>query len=163
MKQYYTIIESLFCDIILVANLKGLTQSHLATGKGKRTFAIDPSWIRDDSYFSEHRKQINEYFKGKREIFDLPLYLKGTVFQIQVWKALQGIPHGEVCSYRDVAKTIGHPKAARAVGLANSKNPIPLIIPCHRVIGVNGKLTGFAHGLEIKSQLLNFEAKIAQK
>ena len=163
MKQYYTTLKSPFCDIILLANSEGLTQLHLETGKGKRTFEIGPSWIRDDNFLSEYSKQVSEYFQGKRQIFELPLSLKGTDFQLRVWKALQEIPFGEVRSYTEMATAIGSPKAARAVGMANSKNQIPLIIPCHRVIGANGKLTGFAHGLEIKSQLLRFEAEKAQR
>ena len=159
MKYFYTEFTSKFCNVILVANAKGLVHCHLKTGKGKRLFSVDSHWIRKDEYLREYQKQITEYFAGKRRSFDLPLCLKGTEFQLQVWRALQNIPFGEVRSYKEIAQEIGRPKAFRAVGMANSKNPIPLIIPCHRVIGANGKLTGFANGLEIKSQLLNFESE----
>lgn len=103
--------------------------------------------------------QIEEYFEGKRNFFDLPIEPKGTEFQKKVWNALIEIPFGETRSYGEIAKTIGNEKAARAVGMANNKNPIPIIIPCHRVIGANGKLVGYAGGLEIKERLLNVEKK----
>lgn len=102
-------------------------------------------------------KQLQEYFLRKRKVFDLPLELKGTPFQIEVWKSLMSIPYGETRSYEEIAKMIGKPKACRAVGNANNKNKIPVIIPCHRVIGKNGNLTGYALGLDIKEKLLKLE------
>ena len=105
--------------------------------------------------------QLAEYFDGKRKKFDLPLVLHGTDFQIEVWKALQNIPFGETRSYGEVAAIIGNPKASRAVGMANNRNPIAIIIPCHRVIGHDGSLTGYAGGLELKRQLLELEHKWA--
>lgn len=102
--------------------------------------------------------QLCEYFDGKRKIFELPLNLIGTEFQQKVWKALKKIPYGSTCTYKDVAFKIGNPKASRAVGMANNKNPIAIIIPCHRVIGKNGTLTGYAGGLKIKEELLKLEA-----
>ena len=104
-------------------------------------------------------KQLNEYFEGKRNIFDLPLAPEGTEFQKKVWKALTEIPFGETKSYGEIAKVIGNEKASRAVGMANNKNPIMIVIPCHRVIGANGKLVGYAAGLEVKEMLLNLEKK----
>jgi methylated-DNA-[protein]-cysteine S-methyltransferase len=101
--------------------------------------------------------QLGEYFAGKRKIFDLPINLHGTEFQIKVWKALQNIPYGETRSYGELAAITGNPKASRAVGMANNRNPIVIIIPCHRVIGHDGSLTGFAGGLELKQQLLALE------
>ena len=103
--------------------------------------------------------QLNEYFDGKRKLFDLPVRLCGTVFQNRVWQELSHIPYGETISYKVLAERTGNPKACRAVGLANNKNPIPIIIPCHRVIGSNGKLTGYAGGLDIKKFLLNLETQ----
>jgi methylated-DNA-[protein]-cysteine S-methyltransferase len=103
--------------------------------------------------------QLDEYFAGKRRSFDLPLAPQGTPFQQQVWKALQDIPYGETISYAQLAQSVGHPKACRAVGSANGKNPMAIIIPCHRVINANGKLGGYAYGLEIKKQLLDREQK----
>ncbi|MCB0412442.1 MAG: methylated-DNA--[protein]-cysteine S-methyltransferase [Bdellovibrionales bacterium] len=105
----------------------------------------------------ETERQLIEYFKGERKIFTIELDPIGTEFQQKVWKALQTIPFGETRSYGDLAKQIGKPSASRAVGAANGKNPIAIIIPCHRVIGSSGKLTGFAGGLNVKARLLNFE------
>ena len=102
-------------------------------------------------------KQLDEYFKGERKNFHLPLKLKGTEFQKKVWRALLDIPYGETFSYKDVAKNIGNEKASRAVGNANNKNPLPIFIPCHRVIGANGKLVGYGGGLDIKIKLLELE------
>ncbi len=104
-------------------------------------------------------KQLEEYFRGVRKDFDLPLEPNGTEFQRRVWKSLIEIPYGETRSYSEIAKAIGNEKACRAVGMANNKNPIPIIIPCHRVIGVNGKLVGYAGGLDVKEKLLKLEKK----
>ena len=105
----------------------------------------------------ETQKQLREYFAGTRQQFDLPLDFEGTVFQKKVWQALLGIPFGETRSYRDIAAQVGNIKAVRAVGAANGKNPISIIAPCHRVVGVNGKLVGFAGGLDNKEILLGLE------
>lgn len=105
----------------------------------------------------ETQKQLREYFAGTRQQFDLPLDFEGTVFQKKVWKALLSIPFGETRSYRDIAEQVGNIKAVRAVGAANGKNPISIIAPCHRVVGVNGKLVGFAGGLNNKEILLGLE------
>ena len=103
------------------------------------------------------KNQLEEYFRGERKTFDLPLAPKGTEFQQKVWSALQEIPYGEVRSYKDIAEKVGNPKAARAVGMANNRNPIAILIPCHRVVGANGKLVGYAGGMEQKEKLLNLE------
>ena len=105
------------------------------------------------------QRQLEEYFRGERTRFDLPLQPKGTPFQLAVWRALTEIPYGETASYGDVARAVGRPKAFRAVGMANHCNPIPIIVPCHRVIGSDGRLTGYAGGLEIKRALLELEQK----
>jgi methylated-DNA-[protein]-cysteine S-methyltransferase len=107
----------------------------------------------------EAERQLSEYFAGRRLRFDLPLQLNGTEFQKKVWQALREIPFGKTRSYRDLARTVGLPKASRAVGAANGKNPLSIIVPCHRVIGANGALTGFAGGLATKAALLALEAK----
>lgn len=101
--------------------------------------------------------QLDEYFQGKRTIFSLPFKLTGTPFQLAVWKELQNIPYGQTTSYKEIAQKINKPKACRAVGMANNKNPLPIIIPCHRVIGSNGKLIGYAGGLNLKNYLLELE------
>lgn len=103
--------------------------------------------------------QLTEYFAGKRTEFDLPLHLHGTEFQISVWKALQTIPAGETRSYKDIAIIVGNPNASRAVGMANNRNPIAIIIPCHRVIGHDGSLTGYAGGIPVKQYLLDLERR----
>lgn len=101
--------------------------------------------------------QLDEYFQGKRTTFSLPFKLTGTPFQLAVWKELQNIPYGKTTSYKEIAQKINKPKAYRAVGMANNKNPLPIIIPCHRVIGSNGKLIGYAGGLKLKNYLLELE------
>ncbi|MDR2868507.1 MAG: methylated-DNA--[protein]-cysteine S-methyltransferase [Bacteroidales bacterium] len=117
-----------------------------------------PDLIEQETPLLEKTKeQLTEYFAGKRTDFDLPLQAVGTIFQKQVWTALQTIPYGETRSYKQIADRIGNPKACRAVGLANNRNPIPIIIPCHRVIASDGKLQGYAGGLEIKERLLGIE------
>lgn len=113
-----------------------------------------------DSALRDAAEQLEEYFAGKREKFDLSLSPAGTDFQQQVWSSLREIPFGELRSYSDIARGINRPKAVRAVGAANGRNPIPIIVPCHRVIGSNGSLTGFAGGLEMKEQLLILEGAL---
>lgn len=105
----------------------------------------------------EAAKQLDEYFKGKRKKFDLPLNLKGTEFQKKVWEALKQIPYAQTRSYKEIAMMIGNKNASRAVGMANNKNPCPIVVPCHRVIGSNGSLVGYALGLDIKKKLLDLE------
>jgi methylated-DNA-[protein]-cysteine S-methyltransferase len=107
----------------------------------------------------EAMRQLREYFAGRRSEFELPLAPEGTEFQRTVWNRLREIPYGETISYGELAKRVGNPKASRAVGAANGQNPIPIVIPCHRVIGSNGKLTGFGGGLPVKEALLALEAK----
>jgi methylated-DNA-[protein]-cysteine S-methyltransferase len=113
--------------------------------------------IKETALLKEAGRQLKDYLAGKRKSFELPLAPDGTEFQQNVWKALQEIPYGETRSYGEIAKSIGQPKASRAVGMANNKNPILAFIPCHRVIGVNGKLVGYAGGLTVKEHLLNLE------
>jgi len=110
-----------------------------------------------DNVLTETAQQLNEYFRGERREFDVPIYMEGTEFQKKVWKTLTGIPYGCVDSYSGIAEKVGSPKAARAVGMANHVNPIPIIVPCHRVVGKNGKMVGYAGGLDIKTALLELE------
>ena len=114
-------------------------------------------WQNDDTAFPDAVEQLAEYFAGKRTDFDLDLDMVGTAFQRRVWSALQNIPYGQTCSYGEIAHQIGSPKASRAVGMANGHNPISIIVPCHRVIGANGSLTGYGGGLERKRTLLELE------
>ncbi len=159
--KYYTTFKTPLCDITLVGNEDGLSYLHLHTGKDECNFTINPNWKEDKKFFAKEIAQLKEFAAGKRKRFDLKLNPEGTAFQNKVWKALSTIPYGDTYTYKDIAKQIGNAKASRAVGMANSKNPIPLIVPCHRVIGANGKLTGFASGLEIKQTLLDLETKNA--
>jgi methylated-DNA-[protein]-cysteine S-methyltransferase len=114
-------------------------------------------WRHDATPFAEALRQLEEYFRGERRTFHLPLAPVGTPFQLAVWLALQGIPYGETVSYGELAGRVGLPGGARAVGLANGANPLPIIVPCHRVIGADGSLTGFGGGLDIKRALLSLE------
>ena len=155
--MYYTRFDTRFCEIILVGDEQGLSHLHLNTGEGKRSFEISDEWVKNEDYFSDTRIQIEEYLSGSRKSFDVKINPQGTDFQKKVWSQLRNIPYGRVCTYKDIAEATGNPNASRAVGMANSKNPLPLIIPCHRVIGSNKKLTGFAHGLAIKEKIINHE------
>ncbi|MEQ9561928.1 MAG: methylated-DNA--[protein]-cysteine S-methyltransferase, partial [Woeseiaceae bacterium] len=122
----------------------------------------DPDWIYSEKPFADARRQLTEYFDGKRREFDLVLRPNGTEFQLAVLDALRQIPYGTTASYRDIAERVGRPKAVRAVGAANGRNPIPIIIPCHRVIGSSGDLTGFGGGLPTKEALLRLELENSQ-
>ena len=117
--------------------------------------------VKETPLLIEAGVQLHHYFSGKRKSFDLPLFPDGTEFQQNVWSALQAIAYGETRSYGEIAKSIGRSKAARAVGMANNKNPLPIFIPCHRVIGANGKLVGYAGGLDVKQYLLKLEQQYA--
>ena len=125
---------------------------------------LDPEseWIFSEKPFAAAREQLTAYFAGKRKTFDLPLRPTGTEFQLQVLDELQKIPYGTTVSYGDIANRIGRPKAVRAVGAANGRNPLPIIIPCHRVIGASGDLTGFGGGIPTKKALLRLELEHSQ-
>lgn len=116
--------------------------------------------IQETPLIQEAHRQLAEYLKGERQTFDLPLNPKGTDFQKRVWRALCDIPYGETRSYRQIAEAIGNPKAVRAVGMANNRNPITIVVPCHRVIGADGKLVGYGGGLEMKEFLLRLEKSL---
>ena len=124
-------------------------------------YISDPNILQKDTdILLEAEKQLEEYIEGKRKSFNLPLNPKGTEFMKKVWRELMKIPYGETRTYKQIAENIGNPKASRAVGMANNKNPLPIIIPCHRVIGSDGGLVGYALGLEIKETLLELETLI---
>ena len=145
--------QSLVGCLKLTANDNALTSLQLV----KNASCGYESEIPSNKIIQQVCKQLDEYFAGKRKTFELPLSLAGTPFQQKVWKALQQIPYGKTISYAELAQSIGSPKACRAVGSANGKNPAAIIIPCHRVINADGKLGGYAYGLEIKKQLLDLE------
>ncbi|HPV01204.1 MAG TPA: methylated-DNA--[protein]-cysteine S-methyltransferase [Clostridiales bacterium] len=121
---------------------------------GKVAFTIGETPL-----IKEAAKQLGEYLEGKRKVFDIPIQLEGTPFQKAVWQALLGIPYGETRTYGEIARHIGNPKAARAVGMANNRNPVAVFVPCHRVIGADGRLVGYASGLDMKKRLLDLERK----
>lgn len=132
---------------------------HIEFPKNGKPARPEASWCESSrGPVAEAVRQLRQYFEGKRERFDLPLAPQGTDFQRDVWRTLQDIPYGQTISYGELAKRVGNPRASRAVGAANGQNPIPIVIPCHRVIGVNGKLTGFGGGLPVKEALLELEA-----
>lgn len=153
----YRYIESPIGYLLLAGDEPRLKVIGFPSGKGTVTPELD--WIEDLNCFSEVEKQLGEYFLRERTTFELELDPKGTPFQIAVLDALIQIPYGETRSYQDIAIGIGRPKAMRAVGAANGRNPLPIVIPCHRVIGTNGSLTGFGGGLEAKTFLLELERK----
>jgi methylated-DNA-[protein]-cysteine S-methyltransferase len=161
MMDIYTTIESPVSTLLLTANDTALTGLYMNT---------DPPDVRrngtrceDSALFEEAKRQLTAYFDGKLTQFDLPLAPDGTEFQQRVWAELQNIPFGETISYGELARRIGNPNASRAVGLANGRNPLSIIVPCHRVVGANGKLTGYSGGLSRKEALLKLEAEILVK
>jgi methylated-DNA-[protein]-cysteine S-methyltransferase len=157
MMMVYTQIESPVGPLLLVADAAGLRQILFVNGRHQAR--PDPEWKQDAAPLEKTISQLRSYFAGEREEFDLSLAPEGTKFQQEVWRRLSEIPFGETISYGELARRIGNPQASRAVGLANGSNPIPIVIPCHRVIGSNGKLTGYGGGLPIKEKLLALEKK----
>jgi methylated-DNA-[protein]-cysteine S-methyltransferase len=155
--MYYCYFDTPIGELLLAGEADALSMIGFPQGVMRRD--PGPDWIYNEEPFATVREQLAEYFSGERKDFDLPLALQGTEFQVSVLEALQGIPYGETTSYGAIAKQIGRPKAVRAVGAANGRNPIPIIVPCHRVIGSSGDLTGFGGGLDTKAALLRLEAE----
>jgi len=153
--MYYCWFDSPIGKLLLAGDMQGLQWLGFPHGKGH----LEPrqDWVEDDDFFIETRRQLSAYFAGELKEFSLDLAPHGTEFQLTVLEALQHIPYGETRSYGELARDIGRPSASRAVGAANGRNPLPIVIPCHRVIGSNGTLTGFGGGLEIKQFLLTLE------
>lgn len=158
MDYEYKTISSPVGNLKLVASSKGLAAILWENDNPKRVPLKPLVENNNHPLLLETEKQLNDYFAGKSNTFSITLDFSGTLFQKKVWQALLTIPYGQTRSYAEIARQIGNPKAVRAVGAANGKNPISIIAPCHRVIGSNGKLTGFAGGLEVKSRLLQIEA-----
>ncbi len=153
----YTRIASPVGPLLLAADDAGLRE--ILFVHGRTPGHPRSTWRENAAPLKETMRQLRAYFAGKLENFDLPLAPQGTRFQLDVWKRLCEIPYGDTISYGELAKRIGNPKASRAVGLANGQNPIPIIIPCHRVIASDGKLTGYGGGLPIKEKLLALERR----
>jgi methylated-DNA-[protein]-cysteine S-methyltransferase len=153
--NYYWQIETPIGALLLVGDATHLRQIGLQGGTSPA--AISSDWVRSEAPFGAAIEQLQQYFSGTRRAFELPLAAQGTDFQRAVWRALQTIPYGQTVSYGDLAGKLGNAKASRAVGLANGANPLPVVVPCHRVIGADGSLTGFGGGLAIKRALLRLE------
>ena len=159
MSSYWDVIESPFTDFAAWVDDKGRLLRFYLSAKGAAK--VDPFAERNAKALAQVRRQVGEYAKGKRRDFELELAAEGPEFHQQVWQALLTIPFGATTSYGAIARKIGYPKSARAVGAANGANPIALIVPCHRVIGADGSLTGYAGGLALKRKLLEHEARVA--
>ena len=150
----YTTIDSPIGELLLAGGDDGLKRLWMSP------FRIDPYWRYDPEAFADVREQLGQYFADERREFDVQLDLDGNSFELSVWNALLAIPYGETASYGQIARRIGAPSGARAVGLANGRNPVAVIVPCHRVIGADGSLTGYGGGLERKRFLLELEAGV---
>lgn len=162
--MYYEIFSSPVGPLLLQGHDSKLQKLSFLKSRNTKRF-VDPDWRRRPDYFDDARTQLDDYFKGHRREFDIELDfgVADESFSARVWRELQKIPYGETRSYRDIAQSIGREKAFRAVGQANHRNPIAIIVPCHRVIGSDGTLTGFGGGLDTKKYLLNFESRTTQE
>lgn len=158
--MYYCYLETPIGDLLLAGDVQALCLVGFPEGSMRREPERD--WIYSEKPFADAREQLSAYFAGERKSFDLNLKPGGTEFQLQVLDELQKIPYGTTTSYGDIAKRIGRPKAVRAVGAANGRNPLPIIIPCHRVIGSSGDMTGFGGGIPTKEALLRLELEHSQ-
>jgi methylated-DNA-[protein]-cysteine S-methyltransferase len=154
---YYTTFDSPVGPLLLAGDSNALMR--VSFESSKHSAVPQTGWKQNRAAFAEVIRQLQAYFRGELRVFDVPLAMEGTEFQLRVWNALRAIPYGETISYAQLAERIGNPKAVRAVGLANGSNPIPIIVPCHRVIGSDGSLTGFGGGLSTKKKLLELESK----
>ena len=155
--MYYTFVSSPIGQLMLAGSEAALKVVGFPSGSKARS--AKPDWERNDEPFKDAARQLEEYFDGKRHDFDLALESGANGFQADVLDALRRIPYGETRSYGEVARAIGRPKAVRAVGAANGRNPLPIVVPCHRVIGRDGDLTGFGGGLAAKRYLLDLERR----
>ena len=156
---WYTCLNTPIGSIRLTSDGASLTGIHLEADRYSRA-SLSDSQRRDDAQpFARAKQQLAAYFRGELTEFDLPLAPEGTPFQREVWEELRRIPYGTTVSYGEVARRLGRPKSSRAVGMANGRNPIPIVVPCHRVIGADGSLTGYGGGLDRKRALLDIEAR----
>ncbi len=159
MTTYYTMTKSPVGDLLLAGGDR-LERLHFSSGSKRKP--AEPDWCEDRTPFRDAMEQLDAYFAGELREFQLDLRPRGTPFQLSVWSALREIPYGQTVSYGELARRLGNPNASRAVGLANGSNPIAIVVPCHRVIGANGKLTGFGGGLPVKQHLLALERRARQ-
>lgn len=159
MSLFFRLVNSSVGRLKLVASDKGLVAVLWENDSPRRVRLEDSTDGTNHPILAKAEEQLKEYFAGERKLFSIPLEMRGTPFQMDVWQALQTIPFGETRTYSDLAKQVGNPTATRAVGAANGRNPVSIIVPCHRVIGASGKLTGFAGGLAAKARLLELEGR----
>ena len=157
--MHYTTHDSPVGSLLLIGREDALCGVHFPNGRHPVT--VQPDWIEDAAPFAEVCRQLDAYFAGELKAFDLPLKPEGTDFQQRVWQQLRLIPYGETISYGELARRVGDPHASRAVGAANGRNPISIIVPCHRVIGSSGSLVGFGGGVETKRRLIDHEREHA--
>jgi methylated-DNA-[protein]-cysteine S-methyltransferase len=169
---FYTVMNSPVGELTIASTNKGLCRISFGSREGQLVTLQDwgKRWMlcqhiipKRTAILDETIQQLEQYFAGSRQAFDIPLDICGTSFQKLVWQLLRGISYGQVATYRDIAVSLGASKAVRAVGGANNKNPVPIIIPCHRIVGSNGTLVGYAGGLNIKEYLLNLEASFLSR
>ncbi len=152
----YTVHSSPIGELLLIGDGQSLTALHMVPDQ-RYSPSIDPDWRKDPGLFAEVERQLDAYFAGQLRTFNLPLAPRGTIFQRAVWRSLTTIPYGHTTTYGRIATALGQPTASRAIGMANGRNPISIIVPCHRVIGADGSLTGYGGGLPRKQQLLRLE------
>ena len=153
----YTVMNSPLGRILVARNTEGLTCINFQDG----TEPVSPQagWREQASALADATAQLGAYFRGELRQFEIPLAPQGTAFQLQVWQAMKAIPYGQTLTYAELARKVGRPQAARAVGGASSRNPLPVVVPCHRVVGSDGSLTGYAGGLHLKQALLDLERR----
>ncbi|MCC7460285.1 MAG: methylated-DNA--[protein]-cysteine S-methyltransferase [Proteobacteria bacterium] len=169
MELFWNILETSWGEILIVADHKGIVRITLPAQSASNSKTLNNLCKsretilthKNTATIAQAKKQIAEFLNGKRNSFHLELNPHGTDFQKKVWNALKRIPYGQTRCYQDIARSVGSPKAVRAVGMANNKNPLPLVIPCHRVIGKNGSLVGYAGGIPLKKKLLKLETEKA--
>ena len=156
-KRYFSrVLTTDIGPLTLIADGEALVGVRFGSEAGS-PHSPEPTGRSEPPLLMEAARQIGEYLQGERRVFDVPIRLEGTDFQLRVWNALRTIPYGQTRTYAEVAAQIGRPKAVRAVGGANHRNPLPLLVPCHRVVGADGSLVGFGGGLEVKRRLLELE------
>ncbi|HEX6677148.1 MAG TPA: methylated-DNA--[protein]-cysteine S-methyltransferase [Actinomycetes bacterium] len=160
-RRRYAVVDSAIGPLLLVGDGRALLGVEFDLGEG-HTARIRPDWVADPAPLAEAAEQLQDYLAGERTVFDLPVAVGGSDFQRRVWKVLAEIPYGHTTSYGRIAARLGRPSASRAVGLANGRNPLPIVLPCHRVVGASGALTGYGGGLDRKRWLLDLERRHAR-
>jgi methylated-DNA-[protein]-cysteine S-methyltransferase len=160
-RRRYAVVDSVIGELLLVGDGHALVGIEFDLGEGHAT-RIHPDWVADPAALADAAEQLHAYLAGERTVFDLPVAVGGSDFQRRVWELLAEIPYGHTTSYGRIAARLGRPSASRAVGLANGRNPLPIVLPCHRVVGASGALTGYGGGLDRKRWLLDLERRPAR-